>query len=77
MAVHPIFALILSGNLIEVAALIQSDPGAVRARKSKDIETSSRWPVKWKASFLEWKECDSASRYIIWDNFMSRNITEY
>ena len=34
MAIHPIFALILSGNLIEVAALIQSDPGAMRARKS-------------------------------------------
>ena len=34
MAVHPIFALILSGNLIEVAALIQSDPGAVTARNS-------------------------------------------
>ena len=34
MAIHPIFALILSGNLIEVAALIQSDPGAVRTRKS-------------------------------------------
>ena len=34
MAIHPIFAFIFSGNLIEVAALIQSDPGAVRARKS-------------------------------------------
>ena len=34
MAVHPIFALILSGNLIEVVAFIQSDPGAVRSRKS-------------------------------------------
>ena len=34
MAVHPIFSLILANNLIEVISLIQSDPGAVDARKS-------------------------------------------
>ena len=34
MPVHQIFSLILANNLIEVISLIQSDPGAVDARKS-------------------------------------------
>ena len=33
---HPIFALVFDNNLIEVTALIQSDPGAV-------IEIDSEW----------------------------------
>ena len=33
---HPIFALILCGNLVEVATLIRNDPEAVRV-------TNSRW----------------------------------
>ena len=32
---HPIFALILYNNLIELTSLIQSDPEAVKARKSE------------------------------------------
>ena len=34
MAVHPIFALILCGNFVEVATLIKSDPNVIKEKKS-------------------------------------------
>ena len=34
MAVHPIFALILCGNIVEVATLIKSDPNVIKEKKS-------------------------------------------
>ena len=49
MPVHPIFALILCGNLIEVATLISSDPNAIKARKSDYKNVSPlHWAVKKK-----------------------------
>ena len=49
MPVHPIFVLILCGNIVEVATLIKSDPNAINVR-NKDSKNASplHWSVKHK-----------------------------
>ena len=49
MPVHPIFALILCGNLVEVATLIRSDPNVIKQRKSDSKNASPlHWAVRKK-----------------------------
>ena len=64
MPVHPIFALILCGNLIEVATLISSDPSPIMARKS-DAKNGSplHWAVKKKQKKITKKLLEAGSDF--------------
>ena len=42
MAVHPIFALILCGNIVEVVTLIKSDPNVIKEKKG---DFDNVWPL--------------------------------
>ena len=60
--VHPIFALILCGNLVEVATLIASDRNSIKARKSDSKNSSPlHWAVRHKKKNISKKLLESAA----------------